>query len=77
MKDNQQKQEAEIMEFIKANVRSGDHKVVAQILECQPNYVAMVLRGERKSEKVVMVSKMLIENRIEFIKTLKQFNYKK
>lgn len=57
---------------INISLRSGDQKLIAEILECTSDYVGMVLRGERKSERVLSLTEKLIENRDEFIQTHKK-----
>jgi hypothetical protein len=60
---------------IKNKMRVGDIQVIAQGTGYTADYVKMVLRGVRKSQKVVDAAEMVVNNRLAMIEKLKQFNF--
>lgn len=57
---------------INDKIRSGDQKLAADLAECTSDYVGMVLRKERKSERVVKILNQIIDNREGLFKTYKK-----
>lgn len=50
-------------------IKKGDHTLIAGIVGCTSDYVGMVLRGDRKSQRVLKVAKAWVDNREQFILT--------
>lgn len=72
MKNCEQNKKERTIEEIRKLLQSGDQLLIAKILECAPNYVSMVMRGDRKSERVLAVANQVIDNRDELINRLKK-----
>jgi len=51
------------LEEINELLRKGDQRLISELVGCTSDYVGMVLRGERKSEKIIQVANEVIDNR--------------
>ncbi|MCE9538448.1 MAG: hypothetical protein K8R85_04415 [Bacteroidetes bacterium] len=70
MKKKEQNKTDRTLAEIREQLIIGDQILIAKILECTSNYVSMVLREDRKSERVLAVANEVIDNRDELIKRL-------
>lgn len=51
------------LEAINKGWKKGDDSLIAVMCECTSDYVAMVLRNDRKSERILQAAEAVIENR--------------
>jgi len=60
------------IEEINKEIRNGDQRLISELAECTTDYVGMVLRGDRKSERIIKIANEVIDNRDELIKKYKK-----
>lgn len=77
MKKNGENKTVLTRDEIRDSLRSGDHLLIAEIEDCTPDYVRMVLNGKRNSESILNLAIDLLENREAFIAKHKTANKKK
>ena len=77
MKKNGENKTILTRDEIRDSLRSGDHVLISEIEDCTPNYVRMVLRGDRNNKNILTLAVDLIENRQAFIAKHKKKDHEK